>query len=196
MQRGAKLLVALVLLGYPILIYLLHGRLNPAQLLAGLLALLGLRSLVAAWMLRRWVARQVVLGVVLLIAAGVVLLAFHGVRMHWLRFYPMLFDLAVAAIFFGSLLGDMPLVERFARAMRHDLPPEGVAYTRQVTWAWGVLMTLIGLISLGTALDGSLRWWSLFNGLIVYALIGLAFALEYALRCHLKRKWSRHERLA
>ncbi|HET7268156.1 MAG TPA: hypothetical protein VFJ15_08610 [Oleiagrimonas sp.] len=191
-----RLLVAIVLLGYPVLIYLLHGYLDPAQLLAGLLGLLGLRALVSAWVLKRRIGWQVTLAVALWIAAAGVLLAFGDVRMHWLRFYPMLFDLAVAAAFLGSLAARQSLVERFARAMRHDLPPEGVIYTRRVTWAWGLLMVAIALVSLYTAVSASLQQWSLFNGLVVYAVIALAFAVEYAVRRYMRRRWRRHERLA
>lgn len=191
-----RLLVGIVLLGYPVLIYLLHGQADPAQLLAGLLILLGLRALVSAWVLRRRVGWQVTLAAVLFAGAAIVLLAFHDVRMHWLRFYPMLFDLAVAAAFLGSLTGRQSLVERFARAMRHDLPPEGVIYTRRVTWAWGILMIAVAAASLYTAVDATLQQWSLFNGLLVYVVIGAAFAVEYAVRRHMRRRWRRHERLA
>lgn len=194
--RLAKVLVAIVLLGYPVAIYLLRGRFSPSQLLAGLLALLGLRTLVSAWVLRRRVAWQVALALLLWSGAAVVWLAFADVHMRWLRLYPMLLDLGVAAIFLGSLASGRPLVERIARAFRPDLPVEAVAYTRRVTIAWGVLMVLVALVSLYTALGASLRIWSLFNGAGAYVVIGLAFVLEYALRWHLKRKWRRRERLA
>lgn len=194
--RLAKGLVAVVLLGYPVAIYLLQGRFSPSELCGGLLALLGLRALVSAWVLRRRVAWQLALAALLWVAAAVVWLVFGGVRMRWLRFYPMLLDLGVAAVFLGSLASGRPLVERIARAFRHELPAEAVTYTRRVTVAWGLLMVLIALVSLYTTVGASIRVWSLFNGVVVYVVIALAFALEYALRCHLKRKWRRRERLA
>lgn len=195
-RQLTRLMVGVALLGYPVVIYLLHGYVAPPQLLAGLLMLLGLRALASAWVLKRRVAWQVALAVALFVGAAIVLLALDNVHMRWLRFYPMLLDLAVAAAFLGSLTGRQSLVERFARAMRHDLPPQGVIYTRRVTWAWGLLMLAVALVSLYTALTGSLQQWSLFNGLLVYVVIGVAFAVEYAVRCHLRRRWRRHERLA
>ncbi len=194
--RSVKTLVAVVLLAYPVAIYFLQGHFSPSQMLTGLLALLGLRALVSAWVLRRRVGWQLALAALLWLGAAAVWLVFREVEMRWLRFYPMLFNLAVAAVFLGSLASGRPLVERIARTLRHDLPVAAVVYTRRVTWAWGLLMIAIALVSLYTAVDASLRLWSLFNGVLVYVIIGLAFACEYALRCHLRRKWRDHERLA
>lgn len=188
-RTALKLLVGAVLLLYPVAIYLAHEHLSPSQMLAGLLALLGLRALVSAWVVRRHVRRQVALAGGLFVAAAAVLLALREVRMDWLRFYPMLFDLGIAAVFFGSLFTARPLVERIARLFHPDLPPSGVRYTRQVTRAWGVLMVLVALVSLYTALATSLRAWSLFNGLIVYLVIAAAFGVEYMLRRRLMRRW-------
>lgn len=189
MRQAVKVVMGIILLSYPVAIYFAHDHFTPSQLLAGLLILLSVRALVSAWVLRRRVALQMVLAVVLAIAAIVVLVRFGQVRMHWLRFYPMLFDLGVTAVFFGSLFTARPLVERIARVFQPDLPASGVRYTRHVTQAWGVLMLLIALVSLYTAVAGSLRSWSLFNGLIVYGVIALAFACEYVLRRHMKHKW-------
>lgn len=188
-RRIARGLVGVVLLGYPVAIYFAHGHLSPSQLLAGLLGLLSVRSLVSAWALRRRVAQQTGLAVVLALAAVVVLAQFGHVRMSWLRFYPMLLDLGVTGLFFGSLFTARPLVERIARVLYPDLPPSGVRYTRRVTQIWGGMMLVITLVSLGTALVGSLRVWSLFNGLIVYVVIALTFACEYAVRCRVKHQW-------
>ncbi len=188
-RRAVKVMVGVALLAYPVAIYFAREHATPSQLLAGLLGLLALRALASAWVLRRRVGMQLGLAALLALAALAVLLAFGQVRMHWLRFYPMLFDLGVAAMFFGSLFTVRPLVERIARVFHPDLPPSGVAYTRRVTQAWGVLMVLVALVSLYTALAGSLRFWSLFNGVIVYVVIALAFACEYAVRRHVKHKW-------
>ena len=49
------------------------------------------------------------------------------------RAYPVAISLAMAAIFAASLRHPPTIVERIARLSEPDLPPEGVAYTRQVT---------------------------------------------------------------
>ncbi|HEX7339143.1 MAG TPA: hypothetical protein VF271_04325 [Rhodanobacteraceae bacterium] len=187
-----KLLVALALVAYPAGIYWAQRYVSPTQLLAGLLALLGVRALLATWLLPRHARRQLALGVACLIAGALVWWLVPNVRMDWLRWYPALLDAGVAALFLGSLMSGKPLVERIARAMEPHLPPAGVVYTRRVTWAWGVLMLLITLVAAVTAVAGSLRAWSVFNGGIVYAVMIAAFAIEYAVRRRVRRRWSEH----
>lgn len=190
MGQASKALVGLILLGYPIAIYLARDHFSPGQMLAGLLALLGVRALVAGWMTSGRAGRHWLLGMLLLVAAVVVGVAGTGLRMQWLRFYPMVFDLGVASVFIGSLFTRQPLVERISRAFhREPLAPQVVRYTRHVTEAWGALMILIALISLYTALASPLRMWSLFNGVIVYVILVVTFVSEYAIRRHLRRKW-------
>lgn len=188
-----KWLVALALVAYPAAIYVAHRHVSPSQMLAGLLALLGLRALLATWLMPRHVMRQLALGGALLLAGGLVWRLLPDVRMDWLRLYPALLDAGVAVLFLGSLASRRPLVERIARVMEPDLPPAGVAYTRRVTWAWGVLMGLITLVAAYTAVAASLRAWTLFNGLLVYLLMGAAFAVEYGVRRRVRRHWNRHE---
>jgi uncharacterized membrane protein len=46
-----------------------------------------------------------------------------------------------------------------------------------------------GAIALATALWASAAFWSLYNGLIAYMLMGLLFAGEYLVRSHFKRRY-------
>jgi uncharacterized membrane protein len=73
-------------------------------------------------------------------------------------------------------------VERLARLQQPDLPPQGVRYTRRVTQVWCGFFIINGSIALITALWSSFAWWSLYNGLIAYVLMGLLFAGEYLIR--------------
>ena len=126
----------------------------------------------------------------LIATATLVLLLLPHVTLDWLRLYPMLLALCVFCMFFGSLFTGMPLVERIARMMRSDMPPQAVAYCRRVTQAWCILLLVNASISLYTALAASYRVWTLYNGVIVYFLFGAMFAGEYLLRLHLHRKWA------
>lgn len=186
----AKALIGLVLLAYPVAIYLARDHFTPSQMLAGLLALLGVRSLVAGWILRVHAVRQWVLGAALLLAAVAMALAGNWVRLEWLRFYPVLFDLAVAGMFLGSLFTERSLIERIASLFhREPLSANTIRYARHVTEAWAALMIVIALVATYTAVVSPLATWSLFNGVIVYVVLGAFFAGEYALRRHMKRKW-------
>ncbi len=104
---------------------------------------------------------------------------------------PVLLDLGAAALFLGPPFTARPLVERIARALALDLPPQGEHHARRVTEARGVLMTVVALVALYTAVAGSLHLWSLFNGVIVYVVTGVAFGCEYLLRRHVNKRWTR-----
>ena len=191
MARDAvKMLVVGTLFIYPIAMYFADGYLTPTQLLAGLLFLMAIRVFLAAWIKPQHHGRDVFLAGLLAAAAILVLLFLPHVTLDWLRLYPMLLTLAVFSMFFGSLFTDKPLVERIARVMHPDLPPQAVPHCRRVTWAWCIVLLLNASISLYTALAASYRVWSLYNGLIVYFLFGGMFAGEYLLRLHLQRKWA------
>jgi uncharacterized membrane protein len=99
-----------------------------------------------------------------------------------LRFYPVLMNLGLLAIFGASLYFPPPVIERLARLQHPDLPPEGVLYTRKVTCIWIVFFLVNGLMAAATAIWCSFSVWSLYNGLIAYILIGLLMAIEYRVR--------------
>ncbi|HET7308374.1 MAG TPA: hypothetical protein VFK24_11275 [Gammaproteobacteria bacterium] len=187
--KTVKFIVAGALLVYPLAIWFADGHLSPSELLTGLMLLLAARTLAAAWI--RPARRAVYIGAaaVLIAGAALVLVWLPGLRIEWLRFYPMLFSLAAFAVFFGSLFTDMPLVERFARAFHPDLPAEGVRYVRRVTWFWSGVLLANALISFYTAVALPLAAWSLYNGAIVYVAFGGVFVGEYLVRTHLRRKW-------
>jgi uncharacterized membrane protein len=175
---------------YPIAIYFVDTYLTPSQLMAGLLLLLAARVLTASWMKPVNRDRNIALIMLMLVAAVMVLLLMPGIDMGYLRLYPVLINLMAFAIFFGSLYSRMPLVERIARMVHSDLPPQGVIYTRYVTWVWCAVLLFSASVSLYTAIGTSLETWSLYNGLIVYFLFSSVFLCEYLVRIQLRRKWA------
>jgi len=182
--------VVLLLLGYPFAVYLVADYVAPKTLMAVLLALLAVRVALAV----KKVARHPWLGPALslaLLAVAAAVLFSTGLKLSMVRVYPAIIDFCFFSVFFGSLFTSMPLVERIARTVDEDLPPQAVRYTRHVTWAWSLVLLCNTLAALYTALYASLGVWSLYNGLISYLLIGATFAVEYALRLHLRRVWSR-----
>jgi uncharacterized membrane protein len=189
MRQAIKSLVVAALFGYPIAVYLADGYLTPSQLLAGLLLLLAARVLVVAWIRPERRTRDAILAGLLAASAVAVLWLLPDVELGLLRLYPTLFALAVFAMFFGSLFTEKPLVERIARLMHTDLPPQAVTHCRRVTWVWSGVLFLNTLVSLYTAFGTSFQVWSLYNGLIVYFVFGALILGEYLLRLRLRRKW-------
>jgi len=61
------------------------------------------------------------------------------------------------------------------------------AYMRKVTQVWCGFFVINGAIAFGTALWASEAVWSLYTGVISYALMALLFGAEYLVRLRFKR---------
>ncbi|WP_448683256.1 hypothetical protein [Pseudomonas nicosulfuronedens] len=101
---------------------------------------------------------------------------------HLLRWYPVLISAGLLSLFALSLKFGPPLVERLARLREPELPPHAVRYTRRVTQAWVLFFLGNGLIAAALTLWAPLAWWTLYNGLISYLLMGVLFAVEWLVR--------------
>jgi uncharacterized membrane protein len=160
-------------MAYPFAIYfLLTGR-APGWV-GGLLLL---------WLLlRAWMTRQIFW---LLVAISAAVLAGTSLLigdLFPLRFYPVLVNAILLAVFGISLVRGPTVVETIARLQTPDLSPEAVSYTRRVTQVWCAFFLINGSIALGTSLWASHDGWVLYNGLISYGLIALLFGIEWLIR--------------
>ncbi|RJT18534.1 DNA gyrase subunit B [Buttiauxella izardii] len=106
-----------------------------------------------------------------------------------LLWYPVVVNGVMLALFGSSLFSRMSIVERLARWREGDLPPAGVRYTRRVTQVWCVFFIVNGSIALWTSLAGNIHWWTLWNGMMSYVLMGLLFAGEWLVRQRVKRRY-------
>lgn len=169
----------LVGLTYPFIVYLGMGHLSP-RLFALMLGTL--------WLARALSPRQTPLSRTLSIAALsfclVLALADSSIL---LLGYPVLINLALLALFAGSLCSGMPIIERLARLQEPELPPSAVRYTRKVTWVWAGFFSVNAAIATGLALWAPLTWWTLYTGLVAYLLMGLLFAGEWLVRQRVRK---------
>lgn len=123
--------------------------------------------------------------------AGAVL----SVASIWMReaqlllWYPVVVNGVMLTLFGSSLFSRMSIVERLARWREGELPPAGVRYTRRVTQVWCAFFIINGSVSLFTCLAGNVHWWTLWNGMISYLLMGLLFACEWLVRIRVKRRY-------
>lgn len=106
--------------------------------------------------------------------------------LHLLLWYPVAVNAVLLVLFGGSLLTAMPLVERLARLREPALPLRAVIYVRRVTQVWCVFFIINGGIALATCLAGSLHWWTLWNGMLSYLMMGSLMAGEWWVRRRLK----------
>lgn len=178
MNRWLARAIAAIAAIYPFIVWFSLDTL-PAAFLGLLLLGLGVGRLI---LLRR------VPGEPLLVAAGVIAMAAAGIytlissSSAGLRFYPVLMSGAMLCLFGWSLRQPQSIVERFARIIYREFPPEAAVYTWRVTAVWCAFFLINGLIALWTAVAGSWAAWTLYNGFISYMLMGLLFVGEYAVR--------------
>ncbi|MFF7707616.1 hypothetical protein [Pseudomonas sp. NPDC007930] len=168
---------ALLLMGllYPFAVHYGMGHFAPWQFAALLALLWAGRALAGGG--QRWLA-----GLALAFCAA---LAWAD-DPRWLRAYPVLISAALLAVFGLSLVRGMPMVERLARLREPKLPPQAVRYTRRVTQVWCLFFLGNGLAAAALAAWAPLAWWTLYTGVIAYALMGLLFAGEWLLRQRLR----------
>ncbi|MBJ7222267.1 MULTISPECIES: hypothetical protein [unclassified Brenneria] len=107
---------------------------------------------------------------------------------QWLLWYPVAVNAVMLLLFGSSLYRGMPLVERLARLREPELPPRAVAYTRRVTQIWCLFFVFNGGVAVLTCLAGNVHWWTLWNGMIGYLLMGLLMGGEWIVRQRLRRQ--------
>ncbi|CDL86534.1 conserved membrane hypothetical protein [Xenorhabdus cabanillasii JM26] len=107
---------------------------------------------------------------------------------HLLMYYPVIVNAVLLTLFGSSLCYGPPIVERLARIKEPDLPPEGVAYTRKVTYIWCWFFIFNGTVAFGTCLYNDMTLWTLWNGMISYLLIGLLIIIEWLVRQRIKKR--------
>jgi uncharacterized membrane protein len=165
---------------YPLVVFLSLGHLEPRWVALALLALAALR-------LRA--AQHAVWRIAAVAAAVLALCTLAGNAALPLKLYPVLVNAVLLAVFGFSLWRPPSVIERIARMTQPDLPPQGVAYTRQVTRVWCGFFVVNGALAAATALWASDAVWALYNGLIAYGLMGTLFAAEWLVR---QRVMKRH----
>jgi uncharacterized membrane protein len=190
--RVAALTYAPLLVAYPVLVYyaMQHysARVTGAVLLVGMSPLL-LRTLrakrnPAATSSSTPTARQrlsshwawPVLGLALIVVAMVV----NSVRS--LLLVPVCINGALLLTFGLTLLDERPLVERFARLQHDDLTSQERHWCRLWTAIWTAFFGFNIVLAAWFTAAESLDWWTYYNGLIAYAVMGLLFTTEYVVR--------------
>ncbi|MFP5420564.1 MAG: hypothetical protein ACLGID_03710 [Gammaproteobacteria bacterium] len=179
MSRLFGLLLLLAGLLYPFAVYYGMEHLSP-RLFALLLGGLWLARALSQWGKpgNRWMT---------VVALGFCLLLGLAGEPELLRWYPVLLNGLLLALFGLSLKFGPPLIERLARLTEPQLPEVAVRYTRTVTQVWAGFFLANGLVVVALNIWAPLSWWTLYTGLIAYGLMGLLFAGEWLVRQRVRR---------
>lgn len=121
----------------------------------------------------------------LLLAAGIFCIATG--RDIFIKLYPVLMNLIFLFSFGSTLFIGPVIVFRFACLADKKLAGSLIAgrvenYCRKVTVVWCVFFILNGAAALYTVLSKNDKIWSIYNGGISYLLMGILFAVEFAIR--------------
>ncbi len=191
MTRILKILGAVAVFLYPVLVYSGLTRFGIGLVAPALLVIFALRVFLPAnSRAKEFFSAGAVLAC---IGGGLCALSWIFRDGVWLLWYPAASNAFFLCVFGMSLLRPPSVAERLARLTDPNLPPEAVPYTRNVTRAWCVFFLVNGAIAVGTCLYGDMRLWTLYNGAIAYVLIGLFFVIEFWIRSKVKRKIDREK---
>jgi len=177
-----NLLLALLLLTYPIAVYFGLQYIEPGILAAIFAIVFVIRHINSPAKRGTIPHANVVLITVLSLLAFSIL--FNSALA--LKFYPVVMSLSFLAIFGYSLYKPPSVVEVIAR-LHEELDDDGIAYTRRVTQVWCGFFIINALIATGTIFHENEQVWLLYNGLISYVLMGLLMAGEFTVRMVVKK---------
>ncbi len=177
--RVSALLRPLLVLGYPLVVYLGLTRFSARTVALGLLAVLAARFVIGLGAARAEALRPLV--VQALPVALVIALSGFANDARLLLALPVLVNLALLFVFGRSLTTGQPIVEQIARLQDPDLTPDEVRYCRSVTAVWcGFFVANAACIAVLTT--GPVARWALYTGVVSYVLMGVLFAGEYIVR--------------
>jgi len=182
-SRLLAVVLAVLLVLYPVLVYFGIQEFGPRILAIILLAAAAIKLLVTK------LARQPLgNGAWLLLAAAITSgLTLTTGSIIGLKFYPVVVSVVLLGVFGVSLWKPPSMIERFARLQTPHLPVQAIAYTRKVTWIWCGFFTLNGTIATATVFASD-KAWALYNGLLSYIFMGVLLAGEYLVRLRVQKQ--------
>jgi uncharacterized membrane protein len=170
-------------LGYPLAIYAALQWFEPRWVAAAAVALILLRwrgRALGMFAGLSWLSHAVIAGS-LALSIGSALANDETL----LKLYPAGISLALLVLFAISLRRPPSLVERMARISHPVLPDEAVRWCRRWTEIWCVFFAANAAISIWSALAASREVWAIYNGFVVYLVMGTLLGGEWLLRRHL-----------
>ncbi len=100
------------------------------------------------------------------------------------KILPVLIQLMLMSLFGRTLLENKgpPFIESVVRLQFPEFPDAVSQYCRQLTQIWTAFFASNALICATLAIWGSEFWWALYNGVIIYLMMGVLGIGEYIYR--------------
>lgn len=173
-------LVVVVIVLYPIAVYLGIKTLPPSLFGFLLVALLAARFGVI-----KGEERVVVLPILLVLMAYAVLAVVVRSE-RFLLLYPVLVNASLFLVFMWSLRTGDPILLRIVRARGIQISRHGPSYLRHLTAVWAGFFLANGAVAAWT-ISQSLEVWALYNGFIAYVFVACLVGVEWLFRLYYKR---------
>lgn len=136
------------------------------------------------YLIRAWAAPSLRVKIYKGLFALALLLGAYYLQTVTAKILPVLIQLMLMGVFGRTLLKDKgpPFIESFVRLEFPEIPPEILVYCRQLTLLWTGFFAFNALMCTVLAIWGNDFWWTLYNGVLIYAMIGALMTGEYIYR--------------
>lgn len=177
-----RLILVLIVIAYPLAVYVGLEFLRPGMLGLGLTVL----ALARIYLMPSRAAQ--IAKIPLFAVAAYSLLVVISDSELVLRFYPVVINLTLAGVFAFTLRNPPPMIERISVARGMVVSGPGIRYVRVLTAVWVGYFVVGAAIAAATALFASWSIWALYNGFLSYLLIGLFLGVEVIYRRRYKAR--------
>ena len=174
-----RLLLAVILLAYPLVVY--YGLLNFEFWQVALMVIsIALIRLLLIKQRSTQLLKIGFIGALILLCFGLLALILdHPV---WLKIYPIAISVVLLYAFASSLLTEKSMIQRFAEIREKNITAGKKIYMKKLTLVWCGFFICNAIISAFTLFLGTPEQWVLYNGLISYLLMGVLAVGELAYR--------------
>ncbi|MCX7086607.1 MAG: hypothetical protein NTV00_00980 [Methylococcales bacterium] len=133
---------------------------------------------------RALVSRQFRTQILNALFAIALILGAYYVQSLTAKILPVLVQLMLMFFFGRTLFKDKepPFIERVVRLQFPEYPPAVSHYCRQLTQVWTAFFAANAVVCSVLAIWGSGFWWALYNGVVIYAMMGVLGIGEYIYR--------------
>lgn len=172
--------LGLVFLLYPFIVYVGLNWFEPSVLALALVSLTLIRVYFSE--------KKTTIPLVKIVGVNAILLLSFNVFVNsafLLKLYPVVISFSFFSVFIYSLFKPPTVITLIAGA-RDKLTENAVIYTRKVTIVWCLFFIVNGFIALWTVFQSD-EYWTLYNGIISYILMGILFACEWLVRRNFKK---------